>query len=154
MEQCLQLVDGEERGKIDSHTHTAGQMRRHQGPRFSPGYVHFMLHTLTQMYNVHLILMCFYLYQLCAGTLENVQCMLADLNGLTTTHTDKSPYLPSDTCSRGERTRRRDFICVCLCVCVSLVMLFSPSTSCCNITAHRQRRFIMAFVSCQSEACK
>lgn len=34
-----QKLAGNENRKTDSHTHTAGQMRRDQGPRFSPGYV-------------------------------------------------------------------------------------------------------------------
>lgn len=38
VEHCLKLVGQEER-KIDSHMHTAGQMRRHQEPHFSIGYV-------------------------------------------------------------------------------------------------------------------
>lgn len=44
---CLKLV-GEEGRKIDPYMHTAGQMRRHQRPHFSPGYVdlhHTHIHT-------------------------------------------------------------------------------------------------------------
>lgn len=47
VEHCLKLVGQEER-KIDSHMHTAGQMRRHQEPHFSIGYVdlHYtLIHT-------------------------------------------------------------------------------------------------------------
>lgn len=39
VERRWQLV-GKEESKIDSHTLTAGQMRRHRGPCFGPGYVH------------------------------------------------------------------------------------------------------------------
>lgn len=46
MEHCLKLGGREER-KTDSHMDTAGQMRRHQGPHFSPGYVSLTPHTLS-----------------------------------------------------------------------------------------------------------
>lgn len=39
VERRRQLVSQDGR-KIDSTTHTAGQMRKHRGPCFSPGYVH------------------------------------------------------------------------------------------------------------------
>lgn len=50
-----QKLVGKEDRKTDSHTRTAGQMRRDQGSRFSPGYVnlcgtHAHTHTHTGMY--------------------------------------------------------------------------------------------------------
>ena len=138
VEQSQPLVDQEE-SKTDSHTDTAGKMRRHQGPHLSPGYV-CSYYTLTyrSIYAFsHQWLLHF--YKQSTDTLETQLCVCWSF-GLMTTHTDKTPYLSSYTCSKGKRMRRRGYV---------HVLVWS-----CFLTRLKAQAYSCATASCLSNACK
>lgn len=152
-ERCWQLV-GKEESKIDSHTLTAGQMWRHRGPCFSPGYVH-----LQYTYSYSYAQACSFVHNgFCVFTHRAETHLKRNSACLQIFRLDVySPWQVSLFALRYLRQRKEDEeerqsnVCVLMYVSGNAS---SPSTSCYYINVYHSKHFIIDFISCQSDACE